>query len=176
MLISVLDRIQEGCGGGEGASVQDVAQRYRNPLSTASNERELTDNPAYQMEIDALTRRSKTTENSFLNVYKLLAEAPDPFPLLDAAVVRLSSPESKRVLISPSRQDQTAKASEARLLEAELSRHKDQVAQLKQQLLEAQNVEKERKRMADKVDKFEIKVRRFACSHPDARLTDCACD
>lgn len=40
------------------------------------------------MEIDALTRRSKTTENSFLNVYKLLAEAPDPFPLLDAAVVR----------------------------------------------------------------------------------------
>lgn len=41
----------------------------------------------YQTEIDALTKRSKSAENSFLNVYKLLAEAPDPYPLLDAAVV-----------------------------------------------------------------------------------------
>lgn len=46
------------------------------------------DPSAYQGEIDALTRRSKSAENAFLNVYKLLAEAPDPFPLLDAAVVR----------------------------------------------------------------------------------------
>lgn len=30
-------------------------------------------------------------ESAFLNVYKLLAEAPDPFPLLDAAVVSLRS-------------------------------------------------------------------------------------
>lgn len=42
---------------------------------------------AYQTEIDSLTRRSKVAENAFLNVYKLLAEAPDPYPLLDAAVV-----------------------------------------------------------------------------------------
>lgn len=42
---------------------------------------------AYQTEIDCLTRRSKVSENAFLNVYKLLAEAPDPYPLLDAAVV-----------------------------------------------------------------------------------------
>ena len=42
---------------------------------------------AYQTEIDNLTRRSKVAESAFLNVYKLLAEAPDPFPLLDAAVV-----------------------------------------------------------------------------------------
>lgn len=42
---------------------------------------------AYQTEIDNLTKRSKSAENAFLNVYKLLAEAPDPFPLLDAAVV-----------------------------------------------------------------------------------------
>lgn len=47
---------------------------------------------AYQTEIDALTRRSKGAETSFLNVYKLLAEAPDPFPLLDAAVVRRLPP------------------------------------------------------------------------------------
>ena len=44
--------------------------------------------PAYQTEIDNLTKRSKTSENAFLNVYKVLAEAPDPYPLLEAAVVR----------------------------------------------------------------------------------------
>jgi homeobox protein cut-like len=43
---------------------------------------------AYQTEIDSLTKRSKTTDNAFLHIYKLLAEAPDPYPLLDAAVVR----------------------------------------------------------------------------------------
>ncbi|ORY89725.1 CASP C terminal-domain-containing protein [Leucosporidium creatinivorum] len=95
---------------------------------------------AYQGEIDALTKRSKSAENSFLSVYKLLAEAPDPFPLLDAAV------------------DQTARASEARVLESELSRQKEEVAQLKQQLAESQSVEKERKRLADKVDKLESKM------------------
>lgn len=42
---------------------------------------------AYQTEIDSLTKRSKTAENAFLNVYKVLAEAPDPYPLLEAAVV-----------------------------------------------------------------------------------------
>lgn len=40
-------------------------------------------------EIDALTKRSKASENAFLGVYKLLADAPDPYPLLEAAVVRL---------------------------------------------------------------------------------------
>jgi homeobox protein cut-like len=43
--------------------------------------------PAYQTEIDNLTKRSKASENAFLNVYKVLAEAPDPYPLLEAAVV-----------------------------------------------------------------------------------------
>jgi hypothetical protein len=43
---------------------------------------------AYQTEIDNLTKRSKVSENAFLNAYKVLAEAPDPYPLLEAAVVR----------------------------------------------------------------------------------------
>ncbi|KIM69039.1 hypothetical protein SCLCIDRAFT_1208454, partial [Scleroderma citrinum Foug A] len=41
---------------------------------------------AYQQEIDALTKRSKVAESAFLNVYKVLAEAPDPYPLLEATV------------------------------------------------------------------------------------------
>jgi homeobox protein cut-like len=44
---------------------------------------------AYQTEIDNLTKRSKASENAFLNVYKVFAEAPDPYPLLEAAVVRI---------------------------------------------------------------------------------------
>ncbi|KAI6098987.1 CASP C terminal-domain-containing protein [Pisolithus croceorrhizus] len=41
---------------------------------------------AYQQEIDGLTRRSKVAESAFLNIYKVLAEAPDPYPLLETAV------------------------------------------------------------------------------------------
>ena len=44
---------------------------------------------AYQTEIDNLTKRSKFAENAFLDVYKVLAEAPDPYPLLEATVVRI---------------------------------------------------------------------------------------
>ena len=44
---------------------------------------------AYQTEIDNLTKRCKGCENAFLNVYKVLAEAPDPYPLLETAVVCL---------------------------------------------------------------------------------------
>jgi homeobox protein cut-like len=43
---------------------------------------------AYQTEIDNLTKRSKSAESAFLNLYKVLADAPDPYPLLEAAVVR----------------------------------------------------------------------------------------
>lgn len=40
-----------------------------------------------------MTKRAKTAENAFLNVYKVLAEAPDPYPLLEAAVVCMLCPE-----------------------------------------------------------------------------------
>ncbi|KAI9288837.1 CASP C terminal-domain-containing protein [Umbelopsis sp. AD052] len=41
---------------------------------------------SYQTEIDSLTKRTKYSENSFLSIYKLLADAPDPTPFLEAAV------------------------------------------------------------------------------------------
>ncbi|KAG5357826.1 Protein CASP [Yarrowia sp. B02] len=40
---------------------------------------------AYQGEVDRLTQRARSSETAFLNVYKLLAEAPDPRPLLEAS-------------------------------------------------------------------------------------------
>ncbi|KAG1729204.1 CASP C terminal-domain-containing protein [Suillus paluster] len=69
---------------------------------------------AYQTEIDSLTKRSKVSENAFLNVYKVLAEAPDPYPLLEAAV------------------DQAVKATEAYALEAEVARLRAENTELRQ--------------------------------------------
>lgn len=45
----------------------------------------------YQGEIDSLTQRSKFAENSFISLYKLLAEAPDPTPLLEVSVDSVST-------------------------------------------------------------------------------------
>ncbi|KAG2354889.1 CASP C terminal-domain-containing protein [Suillus spraguei] len=69
---------------------------------------------AYQTEIDSLTKRSKVSENAFLNVYKVLAEAPDPYPLLEAAV------------------DQAVKATEAQALETEVTRLRTENNELRQ--------------------------------------------
>ena len=41
---------------------------------------------AYQTYIDLVTNQSKNAHNSFLHVYSLLSEAPDPYPLLEASV------------------------------------------------------------------------------------------
>lgn len=41
----------------------------------------------YQAEIDNITRRTKYAESSFLTLYKVLADAPDPAPLFEAAIV-----------------------------------------------------------------------------------------
>jgi len=41
---------------------------------------------AYQNEIDNITKRSKVSETAFLNVYKILLEAPDPSVLLTSVM------------------------------------------------------------------------------------------
>lgn len=61
-------------------------------------------------------------------------------------------------------QDQTARASEAKLLESELARAKDEISTLKLQLVESQQVEKERKKLADKVERLEGRVRSLSLS------------
>lgn len=95
---------------------------------------------AYQGEIDSLTRRSKMSETSFLNLYKLLSDAPDPYPLLDAAV------------------DQTVKVAEARMLESELARLREENGDLKRQVGEMGSVEDKRKKAEAKVESMEEKV------------------
>lgn len=95
---------------------------------------------AYQTEIDSLTKRSKAAENAFLSVYKVLAEAPDPYPLLEAAV------------------DQTVKVAEAKELEGELRRLHDENADFRKRLNEVSSLEAAKKKADARVEQLEQKV------------------
>ncbi|KAG6898156.1 hypothetical protein C0992_004143, partial [Termitomyces sp. T32_za158] len=95
---------------------------------------------AYQTEIDNLTKRSKASENAFLNVYKVLAEAPDPYPLLEAAV------------------DQTVKVAEALESEAELRRLREENVELRKRVNDFSSVETAKKKLDAKVEQLEQKM------------------
>ncbi|KAJ7703003.1 CASP C terminal-domain-containing protein [Mycena rosella] len=95
---------------------------------------------AYQTEIDSLTKRSKASENAFLDVYKVLAEAPDPYPLLEAAV------------------DQTVKVAEARDLESELKRLREENIDLRKRVSDFSAVEAAKKKVELKVEQLELKM------------------
>lgn len=77
----------------------------------------------YQNEIDSLTNKGKNAENYFFGVYRLIAEAPDPRPLLEMSLDSVI--ESK---------DVAKLRSEVTRLEQELAKKAD-YDQLKQRLL-----------------------------------------
>ncbi|GLB37586.1 putative CASP C terminal [Lyophyllum shimeji] len=95
---------------------------------------------AYQTEIDNLTKRCKASENAFFNVYKALAEAPDPYPLLEAAV------------------DQTVKVAEAQELEAELRRTREENVELRKRVSDFSVVENAKKKSDARVEQLEQKM------------------
>ncbi|KAE9411276.1 hypothetical protein BT96DRAFT_930417 [Gymnopus androsaceus JB14] len=96
---------------------------------------------AYQTEIDNLTKRCKTSENAFLNVYKVLAELP--------TLTHFSKPLWY---------DQAVKASEIRDLEAELRKARDENAELRKRGNELSNVEAARKKAETKAEQVEQKM------------------
>ncbi|EJD02863.1 uncharacterized protein FOMMEDRAFT_156221 [Fomitiporia mediterranea MF3/22] len=95
---------------------------------------------SYQTEIDNLTKRSKVSENAFLSLYKKLAEAPDPFPLLDAAV------------------EQTIKASQASQLEAEVAKLKEENATLNRKVNDLSSIEAAKKKAETKAQQLEDRM------------------
>ncbi|PPR05860.1 hypothetical protein CVT26_010140 [Gymnopilus dilepis] len=95
---------------------------------------------AYQTEIDNLTKRSKASDNAFLHVYKILAEVPDPYPLLEAAV------------------DQAVKVTEAMEHEAELQRLREENADLKKRINDFSNVETAKKKAEARIEQLEQKM------------------
>lgn len=117
-------------------------------------------------------------ENSFLSVYKSLGLSPiclnvswaQPYlsrsrssrslPFIGCSYCQYSVRVQRAITESPclNLQDQTARASEARLLEAELQRERAESSSLKSQLAEAQNSEKEKNALAEKVSTLEAKL------------------
>ncbi|KAI0281035.1 CASP C terminal-domain-containing protein [Russula aff. rugulosa BPL654] len=95
---------------------------------------------SYQTEIDNLTKRSKVAESAFLNLYKVLADAPDPYPLLEAAV------------------DQTVKIAETRDLEDELQRVKVENAELQRRVSELANIDVAKKKVESRAEQLEEKM------------------
>ncbi|TEB30365.1 hypothetical protein FA13DRAFT_1733679 [Coprinellus micaceus] len=95
---------------------------------------------AYQTEIDSITKRGKTSDNAFLHVYKVLAEAPDPYPLLEAAV------------------DQAVRVTEALEREEENKRLREENAELRKKLAELPTLEGSKKKLEVKVEQLEQKM------------------
>ncbi|KAI9456520.1 CASP C terminal-domain-containing protein [Lactarius psammicola] len=95
---------------------------------------------SYQTEIDSLTKRSKSAESAFLSLYKVLAEAPDPYPLLEVAV------------------DHTVKIAEARDLEDELQRVKADNVELQRRVSELASLETAKKRAESRAEQLEEKM------------------
>ncbi|KAI0318257.1 CASP C terminal-domain-containing protein, partial [Amylostereum chailletii] len=95
---------------------------------------------AYQTEIDSLTKRCKFAENAFLDVYKVLAEAPDPYPLLEAAI------------------DHTVKAAETREMEDELQRTRKENTELQKRVDGFASVEALKRKAETKAEQLEEKM------------------
>ncbi|ELU42507.1 CASP protein [Rhizoctonia solani AG-1 IA] len=89
---------------------------------------------AYQNEIDALTKRCKSSDNAFLGVYKLLAEAPDPYPLLNSVV------------------DMMVKVSDAEERQAELKNLREENAEFKRQVTDLADAKKKADTLEEKMD------------------------
>lgn len=75
-----------------------------------------------------------------MGLYKQFADAPDPYPLLDAAV------------------DQTVKVAEARMLESELARLREENAELKKRADEGRGWEDKARKSEKRADSLEEKV------------------
>jgi len=98
----------------------------------------------YQEEIDKLTKRSKFAENSFLSLYKLLAEAPDPVIGLNAALNdnQQSSRDSNRV----------------GELEIENRKLRTELEEFRKEFQEVKNQEVTIRRLEDKIADYESKI------------------
>lgn len=97
----------------------------------------------YQNEIDTLSNKKKTVEGYFFGLYRVLAEAPDPKPLLELSVdsvLELSQADDLKVEISKLNQELTKKA-DYEQLKQRLLRNEQKAAELLTSKLNAQEDE-----------------------------------
>ncbi|ETV99692.1 hypothetical protein H310_07756 [Aphanomyces invadans] len=112
---------------------------------------------AYQEEIDTLTKRAKYSDNAFFALYKVLYEAPDPVPALDAALLLDSSIPA--AVPSTSSSDKVASTDLVAKLRRELASYEAEFASLKNQDITIRNLEAKLAAMEDNMERqVEIKV------------------
>lgn len=101
---------------------------------------------AYQGTIDALTNRSKVAESAFLSAYKLFAEAPDPYPILEATVAELVSSEEAMKLAEENKRlrSQVERQGDINMLRMQLRQKETQM----EELIKQQVAQKETEMMA----------------------------
>eukprot|EP01116_Phalansterium_solitarium_P014863 TRINITY_DN3274_c0_g1_i2.p1 TRINITY_DN3274_c0_g1~~TRINITY_DN3274_c0_g1_i2.p1 ORF type:complete len:434 (-),score=142.96 TRINITY_DN3274_c0_g1_i2:1182-2483(-) len=95
---------------------------------------------SYQEEIDKLTKRSKFAENAFVAMYKLLAEAPDPYPGLTAVL------------------EDSGKSSRVSELEMENRKCKSELEEFRKEFQEIKNQEVTVRRLEDRIADYESKM------------------
>ncbi|KAL3512268.1 hypothetical protein ACH5RR_024985 [Cinchona calisaya] len=93
----------------------------------------------YQEEVDNLTKRAKFGENSFLNIYQKLYEAPDPYPVLASIAEKdskLSELESENRKMKVELEEFRTEATHLKNQQATIRRLEERTRQLEQQMEE----------------------------------------
>ncbi|OAY59204.1 protein CASP [Manihot esculenta] len=93
----------------------------------------------YQEEVDNLTKRAKFGENSFLNIYQKLYEAPDPYPALASIAeqdMKLSELESENRKMKIELEEFRTEAAHLKNQQATIRRLEERNRQLEQQMEE----------------------------------------
>lgn len=101
----------------------------------------------YQEEVDRLTKRSKFAEGSFLSIYELLSDAPNPNIALVAAL------------------DISSQCSRVGELEQENKKYKTELEEFKKEFNEIKNQEVSIRRLEDKVKEYEVEVLSIYLAH-----------
>ncbi|KAJ3415731.1 hypothetical protein HDV05_004195, partial [Chytridiales sp. JEL 0842] len=95
---------------------------------------------AYQTEIDSITKRCKTAETSFLNLYKHLAEAPDPTPIIQTV------------------QDQLKVSADLAASELENKKLKEELQEIEKEAAELRSSEGSVATLKQRLTKYEAKL------------------
>ncbi|KAJ9104602.1 hypothetical protein QFC21_002100 [Naganishia friedmannii] len=121
---------------------------------------------SYQQEIDSLTRRSQRSESVFLNIYKLLAEAPDPYPLLEVAINQAMQAEeagSARDQCDKFRQENDILRSDVALLKRaeEMAKRAEVKAQSLEEKMETVLTERLQQRENELIGRYDERLRNY---------------
>ncbi|KAJ3105442.1 hypothetical protein HDU97_008058 [Phlyctochytrium planicorne] len=106
---------------------------------------------AYQFEIDGITKRTKHAETCFLTLYRLLAEAPDPAPLIATLV------------------EQSKQQTQLTTLQHENKRIKEELSEAERELATIRNSEGSVALLKTRLSKYEAKLEEMVAERVSAK-------